>query len=1155
MKSGGRSNRPQSSDPPPPPDEWVDGSWTVDCICGVTFDDGEEMVKCDECGVWVHTRCSRYVKGDDTFSCDKCKSKTAANTANATPNHHINHQIDTVVNGTEETEVAQFLIELPTKTISMENGNINNNHNNNNDNGSLSRRPFKLWTDIPMEERVHVQGVPGGDPALFGGSGLSSIFGPQLWKCTGYVPKKFNFRYREFPNWNDEDDDGGKGAGVLFSFSKETAAAAAAATATTVVARPPVGGALADMKGVGEERKGGLKDGEKVPSGVKKERSLLRPFVVHSSKQQRKKEEVGSSNSRDRSGKKRVRSSSEKEIDPKRRSSSHSSKSAFTPTSDAKPLEFYEDRGLKVSKDDTRSMKNKNSKDIVVQEHISNDCFAAGTIMEEPTNNMATTEDSSEPLYADTARHNFSIGDVLPEEKAGNRGPSLVEMPSKPDDAVTSVLKHNGVANASSKGKDGDCLAVDSPDNYFAVRSSIAPHGGGPCGSAPENIDKQVSQEIDCNLWPTSAKCDKREDGDKDNCRKLSNVHSSPVNDAKDNEKPSDNIYDIVKVNDAVITSLPSCVKKLSDVDRLSVVVTDDHTSKPEELSGICNRKQPVGSEGSIEPQKSISETKDGSESMKDPHKMSACLGKSSASPTSSTINAKSLAHDLKSEDIESPNPFTKQAVMSDSNIHLKKESSPSDAVRDEISRKSVRERPKSALNANSKGLHSSRSTQNSVSKQVNSDARDSVHTSLSKASLAHQTVSILGSSETNASLQHQKALQVQSKGSSSVPPKAEKINHTNMNTSSNKLNQNHGPSVNPSSTSNNSMLSDEELALLLHQELNSSPRVPRVPRARHAGSLPHLTSASSTSMLIKRTSSVGAKDHCLVSRRKYKDSSREGLSSSRELEEETKRIEKEKVPSSDQRKQDIVLAEDASEKEEGCGSLTAGNSCTNNASTTSAIAKSSPSSPPNDQNFPSMRNSPRNISDDDTASAGRPVHRTLPGLINDIMSKGRRMTYEELCNAVLPHWHNLRKHNGERYAYSSHSQAVLDCLRNRHEWARLVDRGPKTNSNRKRRKLDAEESDDNGYGKGRTTKEADGKNFKLQKEDFPKGKRKARKRRRLALQGRAVKDVRRRQKADSLSDEDTAGFSNSSEDSMFSEDEVGGIGPTGSTSDEAESA
>ncbi|GKC47476.1 myosin heavy chain-related protein [Tanacetum coccineum] len=44
----------------------------------------------------------------------------------------------------------------------------------------------------------------------------------------------------------------------------------------------------------------------------------------------------------------------------------------------------------------------------------------------------------------------------------------------------------------------------------------------------------------------------------------------------------------------------------------------------------------------------------------------------------------------------------------------------------------------------------------------------------------------------------------------------------------------------------------------------------------------------------------------------------------------------------------------------------------------------------------------------------------------------------------AIEHWPNLRKHNGERYAYSSHSQAVLDCLRNRSEWSRLIDRGPK---------------------------------------------------------------------------------------------------------------
>lgn len=57
------------------------------------------------------------------------------------------------------------------------------------------------------------------------------------------------------------------------------------------------------------------------------------------------------------------------------------------------------------------------------------------------------------------------------------------------------------------------------------------------------------------------------------------------------------------------------------------------------------------------------------------------------------------------------------------------------------------------------------------------------------------------------------------------------------------------------------------QLALLLHQELNSSPRVPRVPRVRHAGSLP-LASPSATSMLIKRSSSSGGKDQSSVSSR-----------------------------------------------------------------------------------------------------------------------------------------------------------------------------------------------------------------------------------------------------------------------------------------------
>ena len=293
----GRSHRLPSSDPP---EDWVDGSWTVDCVCGVNFDDGEEMVNCDECGVWVHTRCSHYVKGEKLFACDKCKSKNNRNDS-------------------EETEVAQLLVELPTKTMRMESSYGSN---------IPARRPFRLWTDIPIEERVHVQGIPGGEPGLF--EGLSSVFTPELWKCTGYVPKKFNFQYREFPCWDEKkevdakieeenENPVDKGAGVLFSLSKEAVLAAPAA--------------LVNMSGQNEEggfnRKppakelkiweAGDSDVRPTQNGVKKDRSLIQPFVVHSSK--RKKEDFGPS--KDRVGKKRIRIA-EKE-DTKRRGS-HSSK-------------------------------------------------------------------------------------------------------------------------------------------------------------------------------------------------------------------------------------------------------------------------------------------------------------------------------------------------------------------------------------------------------------------------------------------------------------------------------------------------------------------------------------------------------------------------------------------------------------------------------------------------------------------------------------------------------------------------------------------------------------------------------------------------------------------------------------------------------------
>lgn len=84
-----------------------------------------------------------------------------------------------------------------------------------------------------------------------------------------------------------------------------------------------------------------------------------------------------------------------------------------------------------------------------------------------------------------------------------------------------------------------------------------------------------------------------------------------------------------------------------------------------------------------------------------------------------------------------------------------------------------------------------------------------------------------------------------------------------------------------------------------------------------------------------------------------------------------------------------------------------------------------------------------------------------------------------------------------------------------------------------------------------RAAKDVRNRAFESNQEEFPKGKRKARKRRRLALQGRGIKDVRRRHKAEVSSDEEVASSSESREDSIFSEDEVQG-GETSPAGNEA---
>ncbi|GAV75104.1 PHD domain-containing protein [Cephalotus follicularis] len=1118
----GRSHRLQSSDPH---EDWLDGSWTVDCVCGVNFDDGEEMVNCDDCGVWVHTRCSGYTKGDDLFTCDKCKSRN---------------------NDSEETEVAQLLVELPTKTVRMESSY----------NGPPPRRPFRLWTDIPMEERVHVQGIPGGDHSIF--AGLSSVFTPELWKCTGYVPKKFNIRYREFPCWdekkesgvNDEENENpvDKGAGVLFSLSKETVLPS---PVTTLV------GMRGRDKEDGYDRRVYSKEGKKwegqdvdvrhSQDGVQKESGILRPVVVHSIK--RKKEQLGTS--KDQSGKKKSRAA-EKEVDTTKRAG-HTSKTVFTPTSDAKQLEFDEDRGLKTLMAGIQSVKNKNLKETVKREPVRDDYVAEKRSFEKPKTNLVAVERSSEALPSDISRNNIMDG-AKPKEDRGGHQVSLAikSSPKYYDDVVpASMLVRNDTRSTPVKDE-----AVDNLDDNVegSSGSAVKPPEEDMTSAALEFKDDQIFQDFNGDRSQKSLQPKIEVNNELDN----DNSSSILKSDIKDPGISGNHNPEIPEVNDAAVSSMHSSDHKAQCVERTSEALGDFHTDKATEFFGEpCQRKRELDRlGGSLPVPKSSLESKSGSSFAEELSKSSGSVLDSQAPSqckmvlgVGKSFTTSSASDITKPAETQKSNANIKQRGVTDCDAGTQKNHAASD-VRDEdrldVSRKTVKEQPKSSLSFAPKASVQSRVSHFSVSRRATLDYKDSVISSSSKASSVQNNSNTACPGECVEAPQNQCLSHVQHKTSASgLPLRGEKFGQSQFHPSTKG---NHAASMHPLVPSNSSAtLSDEELALLLHQELNSSPRVPRVPRMRQAGNLPQLASPTATTMLIKRTSNSGGKDHGLVSRRKNKDASKDVFRSSREHDDEAKKTDK--VPSSpDQRTHDM--------KREGDESSTVMHSVNRNISSAHMkAANSGPSSfaEAHDHNLSSVRSSPRNMSDDDIGC--EPVHRTLPGLINEILGKGRRMTVEELCDAVLPHWHKLRKHNGERYAYSTHSQAVFDCLRNRHEWARLVDRGPKTNSSRKRRKFDTDESEDNEYGKGKFAKEIESRSIDSQREEFPKGKRKARKRRRLALQGRGIKDIRGR-KAELLSDDDTGPFSGSSEESMFSQDEIHGGDPAKSevsaSSDEA---
>ncbi|KAL1213001.1 PHD finger protein [Cardamine amara subsp. amara] len=1055
----GRSYRFSSTDPH---EDWVDGSWTVDCVCGVNFDDGEEMVNCDDCGVWVHTRCSRYVKGEELFTCDKCKSKNN-------------------VNDSEETEVAQLLVELPTKTLGMENSCTRN---------VPLKRPFRLWTEIPTEEKVHVQGIPGGDPALF--EGLSSVFSRELWKCTGYVPKKFNFKYREFPCWDEEEkkdeiENGYQeenGAGVLFSMSKENVIAA---PASALVAMRSL-----DVKGNSDLKLGCSKEANLWDSGgaemkhsqsaLKKDKRLLRPLITN----KRRKELFGGSKERTKKKVEVVEDGKKGFVGKTVRHKGYSKPSLSR--KDTEPEGLASDVGItKIEKSKKAAFEESNE---------------GGVALKKGSDESGITEIGAECSREQNLSDVHGNGIGKQEEKAGHHFRIVLKSSATND---PSVLGGKDVPlNEANKEEERQGTIADAPENN-AIDS-------------PERLRKpSLGFTVEKNCDDVSGKISSRKN-------KLQNEMADTGAAGAVGQQTLD------PIDSKVSGTSTSQISEASEFSKVtpSSSLPDDHKRQPVDMvsEGINSGNRDTSIELKRElvvsgAEKDILETKPGSglsqETSKPcrpvPHtvsvysrpKMVLCIGKSSSS--SATEKSSRCEDNPKPSTSRNSNPGSKQQPSDGDANAIDEDCVSSDVIRErdrdhEPSEKPLKEHPKFSVNS-TKSMQQNRTLLSSVSK----------------------------TRESSTSLKASSGAQLNG-GSSEAPSK-----HSHAGTF--QKNEKSGQSIFQSSTKNpvqsiislTPNLSDEELALRLHHQLNSSPRVPRVPRMRQPGSLP----LSPTATSFKRTSSSSSKDHATFSRRKNKDASKEGCRKSRDDDRCSTRSTKTRR-SPDSRTQQDSGSRGGSLSTKGEENETRKTSSYSSRkvilppnSTTSTSSGPCSSNELNEHNKPSPHSSPRNNS--------TPVHRTLPGLINEIMSKGKRMTYEELCNAVLPHWPHLRKHNGERYAYSSHSQAVLDCLRNRHEWARLVDRGPKTNSGKKKRKLDvAEESDENESSQGGRKR----LRRHSQVEEFPKGKRKARKRRRLSLQGKGIKVLRKkRNEEEEVSEEDEEGaFSDTSDESDFCEED-----------------
>uniref|UniRef100_A0A0D9W2X9 Zinc finger PHD-type domain-containing protein n=1 Tax=Leersia perrieri TaxID=77586 RepID=A0A0D9W2X9_9ORYZ len=945
---------------PAPADDWGDGSWTVDCSCGVTFDDGEEMVSCDECSVWVHTRCARYVRSVHvSFSCHNCKAKRAPSSA-------------------DEAEVAELLAELPTHR---------------------PRPIYRRWAEVPLPSRVHVHGLPGGggtDAALFRGATPSSVFSSALWRCAGYVPKRFGFRYCEFPYWADDKD----GANALFALARE-------------------------------KRK------EKAEA-----RFPLRLGSVHKDKNYV-----------------RTLSGSGDKVDGVERSGDDDTKRTSPPT-DANKI----GASISVAQADTRDNGCEQKMDLDVPD--TEDKYAEMNMLNSDSHVLLQAKkkmaSSSEPSGDKKRSTSKEITGTLNKYEPKESMRLVISSGVETTPAIAEQEVHSQFVKVEGSMFEGQIEGNQNVGLQAGVRSRAVlkrdgvkqSNGDIPSHAGPEKmhegleLQKQPNQTS--NLMVVSSVLDVQT-----NQSESLNIKSETAR--HDHER-------MEAVNDEYQSG------KQGQGDTASFAILQRHSSK---LASDLVSQHP------------LPETQNLMHTI--PEHPNSNLGNVkvyTASPGPPSTPLESSCPLLSTE--PSPEGTTVRLIKKDQTRLVSSADSKNDFAKNSGG---SQDRTRSSEKVESKGF---------VTSAPKSSQASRIHVSSAKhrliAAKEQQQKTAAEGSTPPKSLQGE-ATTLHSRNKAmplSFYQRKDKIHHRSIHITQDTANS--AALTELHSTETTASLSDEQLALLLHQQLNSSPRVPRVPRCHQASTM-QMLHPTGASVFSKRSSAHGGRDQALVLKKRNKDDVWRDN-------DDTKRtgkmscIERRHRDSSTERK----LTENIESEQQNRGISSTG--------ATNGLRKDAP--------------------------IDRCISHDLPGLIEEIISRNINITYGELCDAIRQHWGDSSKPNMEDNAYPSYLHDVNDCLRNRNDWAHLVDQATVTNPN-KRRKVEERDSLPADVPAAEMSKGAkrgpEDAHAESHLDILPRGKRKARKCRRLELKGRRVSDTRKRSSFDSPSDDDDAAFSDSSSD------------------------